>query len=953
MNPATTAVCGSCGFENPRAWRACARCGHSLAGSAARRTGLHPVLGASADGTSVDIDLHTDPEPDRTPTGEPEDVLDRTEVGGAPPDEAEAPLIGQTEAAETIRSAIERAFTLGQPTLVALEGGRGTGKTRLLMYASEVAARANPEVRVLYASCRAGGDGPYAPWSRLLLDRFGVTPASAPSAVRGQMATVVSESLNSSDAIQIAETTHLLGHIAGIPFPSSPFLDPLEQRPDELRRRAALALRKLIEGEASRRPVLVLLDNMHVTEQDGWDLLEVVCSAQAHVAVVVAGDVGTIERASKLTPTGGVATGPIAPFSEADVAAMLLVLLPALVAVPEPLVAAVTHRSRGNAGALKELVLGLVEAGVFVPAPGGLEVDMPRLEGGDLPVSMEDAIRARLARLDPLERATLDRAAVVGETFWEGALLAQMRSERESPGDATDPASLWPDDEDEAALRGAVARLAEKGFVVSVGQWDLPGAHEFNFVHAGTRDLLYREQDELNRVRRHAVVARWLAVLAELRREGVAAMIAPHLERAGLKARAGRAYLEAAAYERSKMRTTTALRHIERALPLIDPDDTARRIDAHHEHGSLLTTLGRYDEALAAFAEMLRLAWQVGARNKGGAALNRIARVHRQRGEDRMTQELLNRALALFRDAGDMRGVASTLDDLAQVQRLRGDVEAAIAGATEALEIRRAHDDRRGEAVSLTTIGSIELGRGNLDAAGGCFEDALAIFQTFGDREGVMRTLNSLGILAQERGNLDAAIERYRAALAEAREMADRRGESFALNNLGEALVAAGKPEEAQSSLEQAKSLALELGDLRAEAEIERNLGIAALKLDDADAAEKILKRALSLAEAYGSREMIALAHRAIGQVRAKTLFASIGEVDKRAEESFLASIDIFREIGNEKEAARSLADLGYHLIERGDLETARERLHEARAMMRKMGLSEADRIERTLSDLH
>ena len=105
---------------------------------------------------------------------------------------------------------------------------------------------------------------------------------------------------------------------------------------------------------------------------------------------------------------------------------------------------------------------------------------------------------------------------------------------------------------------------------------------------------------------------------------------------------------------------------------------------------------------------MLQLSWRIGARNKGGAALNRIARIHRQRGEDAKASQLFERALDLFRAAGDLRGVASTLDDLAQISRLRGDVDRAFAAASEALEIRRSHADARGEAVSLMTLGTTQ-----------------------------------------------------------------------------------------------------------------------------------------------------------------------------------------------------------------------------------------------------
>ncbi len=960
MPSAAASVCPSCGFENPRAWRACARCGRGLT-EAPPRTGLTAAVQRVTDQTVV-----TEPpvaaldralESDRVVSTE----LPDAELSGAtetPPEEQETPpepeppLIGQADASEVIRTAVERAFTVGTPTFVALEGGRESGKTRLLTYASEIAARVAPEVRVLYAACRkGGGDGPYAPFSRLLLERFGVTPSSSPSTVRGQMATQVSDALMTKDAIQVAETTHLLGHVAGVPFPDSPFLGPLEDKPDELRRRASRAVRRVLEGDGSRRPLLVLLDDMHFVEEDGWAILSELAKADGHIAIFVAGDAPIAERSEKLETAGGVAVGPIAPLDERDVAAMLYVLLPTLVEVPPALAEAITHRAQGNPGAVRELVFELIESNLFRVTTEGLEVDLEKLAAGGLPVTIEDATKARLGRLDGFERATLERAAVVGESFWDGAILAQMRSEREPPGDGAEPPSIWPDDEDLAALHAALGRLEDKGFVDRSETSDLPGARELTFALGGARKLVYEAMDEEQKVRRHTAVARWLAVTAELQREGVAALIAPHLEKAGMTHRAGRAYLEAAGYERMKLRTQMALRLVERALPLISPDDVVRKIEAHHEHGSLLTTLGRYDEATDAFTEMLRLAWTIGARGKGGAALNRLARVYRQRGEDSGARALLERALTMFRSAGDLRGVASTLDDLAQVHRLLAENDLAIAAATEALELRRAHADRRGEAVSLTTLGSIELNRGNLDLGESFFSQALEIRRAIGDLEGTMQSHNALAIVAFERGAVDTAIASWQAALDQAREMADRRNECFMLNNLGEAYMAAGKLDDAVEALEEARDLAATLGDKRALAEVERNLGRLAVKQGSSEA-DKTLERALGLAEEYGSKEAIALAHRAIGQLRAQTLFDGAGEVDRRAEESFLVSIDLFREIGNEKEAARSLSELGFHLIERGDMDGARERLHEARAIMRNMGLAELERVDRTLAEI-
>lgn len=876
-------------------------------------------------------------------------------VSSSPPGPApdpEPPLIGQAEASEAVRTGVERAFSLGAPTLVALEGARGSGKTRMLIYASEIAARLDDNVRVAYGACRLGGDGTYAPFSRMLLERFGVTPASSPSSVRGQMSTQVSKALMSKDALAVAETTHLLGHVAGIPFPQSPFLIPLQKDPEELHRRACAAVKRFFEGEAEQRPVLILLDNMQEAEEEAWEMVAALTQAAGHLSIVIAGAAPVAERAQKLEPPGGVAVGPVAPLGESDIAAMLHVILPTLVEAPEPLVAALAHRSEGNPSAVRDLVLALFEAGVFVPDDKGLRIDLERLAKGEgLPVNLDDAIQARLDRLDDLERETLSRASVVGEVFWDGALLGQMRSEREPPGDGSDPLSVWPDDDDSAALSAALDRLVDKGFLAEHDGSDLLGSRQFAFTSSHARDLLERVQGEETRTRRHRAVARWLAVVAEYRREGVARMIAPHLEAAGQLERAGRAYLEAANFEQRSLRTNNALRFANKAVELLPAEDVARRIEALHVRGSMVALLGRGDVAIADFTAMLELAWNIGARGKGGAALNRIGRAHRQRGENDRARQVLDRALSLFRAAGDLRGVASTLDDLSQVDLLRGDADAALNEATEALELRRSHADARGEALSLNTLGQIELHRGNLEVAEGLFRQSLGLRQEHGDAAGMVQCHNALGIVSYERGDAAGAIAAWEAALAQARKMGDRRRVCFMLNNIGEARSKIGDLEHAGQALQEAAEVAKEMNDLRAMAEVSRNRGLLALK-QGADDAEALVLDALKRAEAYGSPEAIAAAHRAVGALRARTLFDATGKVDRRAEESYLTSIDMFRDAGSEKEAARSLAELGMHLIERGDLETARERLSEARAIMRRMGLAELERIEQTLAQL-
>jgi tetratricopeptide (TPR) repeat protein len=968
-----TQTCGSCGFENPRAFKACAACGAPL-GASARATGRAATPGQSIESTIVSA-APLSPSVQRIVLGAevtgPQATVEELDLedlgavdfsleGGStaattsqpapPPEEVEPPIVGQEEVSAAIRAGIEGAFSLGKPTLVALEGAEGSGRTRLLFHAAELAARLFPNVRIHFGLARSGDTG-NAAFARILLERFGVTPSSSPSAVRGLIATMVSDAIQSSDAIQIGETAHLLGHFAGIPFPDSPFLMGLEDRPEELRQRELAALKRLFTGDALQRPTLVLLDNMHFADDDAWSVLENLLGCEAGLAFVLAGSAPLGERAAKLAAPGGTAVGPIAPLGETEVASMLQILLPALTVAPEPVVAALTHRSRGNPGALRELVFALVEAGLFQKTLDGIVTDVGRLESGALPVTIEDAIRARLGRLDDLERATLDRASVVGDAAWDRAVLAMMRSERNGPGETADPTTLWPDDEDEAALAGALERLVDKGFLERIDDPDVPVVVTYRFVHGQSREFVYRQIPDEVCAQRHQIVADWLTNAVDLGTEALAVLAAPHLEKAGHLARAGRAHLEAARHEHKKMHTQSALRSVERALELLSAEELSRRVEALHIHGSVLSTLGRYDDAIAAFSEMLRTSWRLGARGKGGAALNRIARVHSMRGNLEAARGPLLRALQLFRAGGDLRGVASSLDDLAQLERLRGDLDAALDASSEALEIRRKAGDARGEAVSLSTIGLIQHSRGNLDAAEDAFRAALQLRESIGDRAGTMQSLNHMGIILFERGDRDASEAAWSACLQEARKMADRRMQGFVLNNLGEALFAAGRAAEAQALLLEAQGVARELADKRVLAEVERNLGLVALQLED-DGAAEILERALALAQDYGGKETIARAHHAVARGRARTLFDETGSVDRRAEEGFLVAVDLYRDLGNEPEAARVTAELGQHLVERGDVDSARERLREARAIMRRLSLADVEKVEQTLLDL-
>jgi Tfp pilus assembly protein PilF len=151
--------------------------------------------------------------------------------------------------------------------------------------------------------------------------------------------------------------------------------------------------------------------------------------------------------------------------------------------------------------------------------------------------------------------------------------------------------------------------------------------------------------------------------------------------------------------------------------------------------------------------------------------------------------------------------------------------------------------------------------------------------------------------------------------------------------------------------LHEARALALSLRDQRALAEIENNLGLVALQRSDPEV-EQQLTAALTQAHAYGTREAIALAERGIARMRARTLFDESGLATTDAESRFRESIRVFDECGNAREAAKTRAELGYYLIERGATPRAKAALSEAYEAMKRLQLPDLTQVSETLAQL-
>jgi tetratricopeptide (TPR) repeat protein len=827
-------------------------------------------------------------------------------------------MFGRAAELRLVEQAYDAVATEGGGRLVTLVGAAGVGKTRLaqefLTRARETTGRAQP--RVYRTVARANG-GSFDLLARFIRARFdlphGLPIAESRERLREQIALLLEDR-------KVGDVLHFLGGLVDLPFEGSPLVAAVEDDPVQLKMLRRAVLRRVIEADAanhaSRGVLVIVAEDLHNAHDDSLEILEYLLGAlQAPLLCVATARPELLARRSKYTALGGRAHTVIevGPLPELDAQRMMEHLLSPVAAgggeIPEELVTSAVELAGGNPALLERMVRILHDSGVLtaeeIPTDDPFiseerwKVDLARLSTVRLPMTVQDAVAARLAALSPFERDVLERAAVMGSVFWLGGLVALGRLR------ATPP-ELWTASADADATRVAqtVEDLVARDYLLSIPDSTFPGEQEFVFKHNLEREALERLIPAASAKRYHQAIADWLEFRTGVRsHEEHVAALALHREKAGGRTRAALTWIEAGDVARARYANKQAADCYAKGLELLDDDDARARLEALHHYGDVLCLLGQFDEALAQFSAMRDLAYMLDLKAKAGAAHNRIGRLFRDTGRLDEAAQHLSTALELFEAAHDERGVASSLDDIGKLHWMRGDYPKALEDMRQSLGTRKRLGDRRSIALSLNNLGLVLQDSGHFKEALEAFEQSLRIRREIGDLVGVVTTLNNLGTVAQDQRDEPRALTLFQEALHIAREIGDRHKLTMVLTNIGESLYRLGDPR-AVETLKEAEQLAEEIGDRMLLAEAVRGLGKAWLMRGDLSKARESTTRALQLFEVVRSKVQIGIALRTLGEVTAAGGWGE-GHVAK-ARGYFVRAMALFQEIGNEVELART-----------------------------------------------
>jgi ATP/maltotriose-dependent transcriptional regulator MalT/two-component SAPR family response regulator len=219
-------------------------------------------------------------------------------------------------------------------------------------------------------------------------------------------------------------------------------------------------------------------------------------------------------------------------------------------------------------------------------------------------------------------------------------------------------------------------------------------------------------------------------------------------------------------------------------------------------------------------------------------------------GDGRAALPLLDRAIAMLENAGDLPGLPQTLVRRAAARRIVGDYSGAIQDADEALQLGKQSPDLKPEIAEAARFKGLSLFRlGQVEQATRYLEDSLHRYELLGEPESIARLQIEMGLACRATGKYAAAAQFYQKALAEWKRENNLNSQANALNNLSVLYYMQGDYESAVKILEEGLACAHQGGFRWQEALMLASLGDVLSDLDDYESAHQTYTTATGIAQ--------------------------------------------------------------------------------------------------------
>lgn len=405
----------------------------------------------------------------------------------------------------------------------------------------------------------------------------------------------------------------------------------------------------------------------------------------------------------------------------------------------------------------------------------------------ELPFSVRDLLKARLAVVSETGGQLLSTAAVIGRSFDFDIL-------REASGRS-----------DTETIDG-LEKLISQGLILERKTTERGNRLSYDFSHEKLRNLVYQEISLARRRLLHRRVAEALINQSHSPREILAraGQIATHYQQAGMETQAGQYFKMAGEHARFLYANTEALAHFQAALAAGHTDAAG----LYEAIGDLQTLQGEYNAALNSYHTAASLYEQAGQ----ARLEQKLADVYHRRGEWDMAESHFQAALAILGDQGSPEDLARLYADWSRTAHHLHQPDRAREMALQALELAESAGNLRALAQAHNILGILERSQENYDLAIRHLEKSLDLSQQLEEPGAGIAALNNLALVYGDCGDHEKAIALEEKALAMCVQLGDRHREAAILNNLADLLHKSGQAEAAMAHLKKAVVIFAEIG---------------------------------------------------------------------------------------------------------------------------------------------
>ncbi len=724
-------------------------------------------------------------------------------------------------------------------------------------------------------------------------------------------------------------------------------LDPFTRR-DRLWK----LVRRLSTALAQRRPVLIVVENLHLHDEQSLTLLRewVQIRHPYPILGITTGRSGTSRLDALLTEPNiaRIELGELDAQARHELVSSRFEDSPSASKFAEALLA----QTGGNPLFIEESLASQLEAGVIGwNAQGSALVVKQRGVPLRMPPSVEAALVERIERLPAEDREALLGAAVLGRAFRSHELSDLI----------------------ERSVGRSLDHLIERNLLERLTPAS-PLGENAGFATLSLHDACKGMLESSTSNALHVRAARLIRERPDYAPERDDGPIADHWVQAGRASEAIAPALAAALRAYDLAGNVEAYYHLSQALRAMDDDDP-RRWDALLRRERILRAWGRRRAQGADVRALLRTADLQEDPVRQAVAAIRLLRFYLEVGRVHQAERLIPRIETRIATLPAPDPFWAVLGELhSELFFSTGDFEASETTARAALPV--CASDARGQRQRcrlLRSIGQVKTTTGRFAQARQCYAEALGIARVIGNQRLEANLLNALGEVAGRSTHYQEAVDHFKAALAIDRDLGDRyatgrklanlgmayaciglsrRAERFlrkalelheavghpgefndAAVHLGEVVADGGDPETARTLLLDAARVAASRGDIRTELRARVRLAQALCagtpSAEDLHAARVTAEQVLSTARAQGLRTSTCRALHVLAQ-----LDLAAGE-HEAAQAGLEEAVELVRAGAAPVDGVRSIHMLGTRLRDAGQLDDARALLHEAALMVK------------------